>query len=1465
MNRLFIVLSFVSVSIYGQETTISPFGNVCVGSTITYSFGGYIANDNGTCKLTASNWIVTGGTIIDNFSYGLVSIKWTSLGTKTISVTATATDSSFPGQCTSKTPFASLTINNVPSAPLVNLTTPFGQNTCSLTNLTISCDNSNSTLKKEWLYRPSSVSSYAVFKSTLTSSTTFNVSDLSVVYGEKVYFKVRLRPCSETTNGSTTSGNISTTFYQPPPDINNLIIVPNAPTYSCSTNASVDISNFVYPPGTNSLKVSVLNAEGTEGFNDVINPPSSILNISKSGFFISGEEYTLVIENENSTCASETRKFTIPFAAAFVVNTPTILKPISCNSSISGANNDGKITVTVTNGKPNYNYLLSKDGGIFKSVQANTNVTSYTYTGLGKGTYEVKVTDACGITVTSSTTVTLSEPTAISISSANISSQLSCPTSSDGEITVLASGGTDKLQYYLNSNTAPETSNIIGGLSAGIHAFTVKDVNNCSTIIAGEKLVAPPIITVSNTVKKAYNGFNIRCAGESNGEMTVTANGGTGTLQYYLDGKATPEASNVISGLAAGGYTFIIRDANNCPTSSQSFTLTEPPVLNISGIVTSNFGGFSISCNGGSDGQITLTGSGGAGALQYSIDGVNYYSIKEFNNLSSGDYSISVQDINGCTLNGGDLKLTAPSPIAAAETLSNYNGVQISCNGALDGSITLSNTGGTGTYTYSWSSGQDTQSISGLGAGSYTVTITDTNSCTKKFTYELTEPFAVSENVVVSDFNGSNISCNGAGDGAIDLAVSGGTTPYTYLWSTGATTQDISSIGSGIYSILITDANNCSKTISNIEITEPDALSVAVGSSINIACFGNATGQVTLSALGGGTGKQYSLDGVNYQASSIFSNLVAGAYTFDVTDANGCNNQVNITLTEPPLLTGTIGSVQNSSCGDFNGTATIDVVGGVSSYFYTWRDATSNVVGNTSVLTGVGGGIYEVTVTDANGCSIMQSANISSIDGPQTTAAAVTPTTCFNSNDGSATLNIIGASPFDVAWANGETGLAATSLQPGNNSVVITDANGCVAVEVVTVPSPSAIDLSNVSQTAPTCYNSTDGAIIVDATGGSGSYSYAWSNGTSGNQLSGGAQGIYTLTITDSNGCTLVQDIELNGVEPITTTLVSETIPTCKNGTDGSLEVEALGGNGNYTYAWSNGQFGSTLSAIGAGLYDVTITDVLGCTLVQTFDLSDADPFVIDPFNDIIEICTGSSYKANYSLNNASYTWTSANGFTSTSNEVVLNQAGNYTLTVINENGCMAQDNFELVLSNDLLNADFLLISEAYVGDTVFIVDISWPVPDLLDWEFANNVTVLEQGEDYAAVVFNEPDIYAINMTVQLADCSDFYIQSINILDRSEKEDINGRISGDQELIQRFDIYPNPNYGNFQINIELSQTTGAQVQLIDLQRNRIILDNTYKDELIYSIEVNRIDLSAGLYLVTLKVQDEFKARRIMIR
>ncbi len=1355
-------------------------------------------------------------------------------------------------------------------APPLSLSGGGVANSCGFTALSVS----GSATQYRWYVSENGSSNWQLFKTTTSSSISVNADDLqhasfiSNKYGSTRY--VRVSPSGSCSSYRTSNVSGSIVFAESAPF--SYAIVPSPPSNTCSFDGSILIEEIFYLNFPNSIPYNqepiqvTISSIGTSSLQGALSYTISGLGTGT---------YNFSMENGAGTCTSTSSNtsFTINSPPSFSVSNQTITNPISCNSSNSGVNSDGEITATLTNGKPPFDYYLKKNTEPYSLICSNCiSGSSYTYTGLDAGVYQVQAIDDCGLTIQSSNTITLSEPDVIAISSATVTTNyngedLSCATSTDGSITVAASGGTGMLSYSIDNGSGYQPSGVFNTLGEGVHVSMVRDVNNCAINGPSVSITPPSAITISSISKIEYNGYNLSCTGSANGQVTITASGGTGTLQYYLDGNSTPEPLNIIGGLAAGAHSIIVEDANNCESSSQPFTLTTPPALSLSGSVTSSYNsGQQLSCNGANDGQITLSGTGGVGILQYSIDnGINYVVTSIFNNLSSGTYLIKVQDINDCVANAGSIVINDPPTILATETLSNFNGYQLSCNGATDGAIALNVTGGAGSYTYSWDSGQTTKDISGLTAGNYTVTITDANNCPEQIIYTLNEPFILSESIITSDYSGTNISCNGAADGFIDLDITGGAAPYTYNWSTGASTQDLASLVAGTYSVTVTDANNCINIINNIILNEPDVLSLSIGSNINVQCNGTATGEVTLSSLGGGTGKQYSLDGINYQASNTFSGLVAGSYTFDVIDANGCSNQINTTLTEPTLLIATIGSVQNTTCGDLNGSATITAVGGVASYTYTWRNAANTIIGNSPVLSGVGGGIYEVTVIDANGCSIMQSANISSTDGPQTTAAAITPTTCFNSTDGSATLNITGAAPFDVAWANGETELTATSLQSGNNTVVITDNNGCVAVEVVNIPSPSTISISNIINTQPTCFNSTDGVILVDATGGSGGYTYAWSNGTTGNQLSGVTQGTYTLTITDSNGCQLVQEVELIGVESITTTLVSQTTPTCEGDTDGQLVIQALGGNGSYTYAWAGGQTGSSLSSIGAGVYEVTITDAKGCFVVQHIELEDADLFVIDPFEDVIEICTGSSYIADYNLTGASYSWSANNGFASTSNEVTLTQPGNYQLTVTNQNGCVAQDGFELVISNDLLNADFLLISEAYVGDTVFVIDISWPAPEALIWGFANNVTVLEQGLDYAAVIFNEPNTYAIDMTVQLADCSDFYTQTINILDRSEKENINGRVGETQELITQFDVYPNPNFGDFSIDIELAQEANIQVQLIDLQRNTVVLNNNYSDELSYSIMVQRYDLKPGLYLVTLKAKDQFKAVRIMIR
>ncbi|MFM7767618.1 MAG: beta strand repeat-containing protein, partial [Bacteroidota bacterium] len=323
------------------------------------------------------------------------------------------------------------------------------------------------------------------------------------------------------------------------------------------------------------------------------------------------------------------------FGGTAVVATGTQVNITSCYGD-----SNGSIDLTVSGGIAPYTYAWSN--------AANTEDIS----GLAAGTYSVTVTDVCGATVNQGTaSFTITQPTQITGSGAVTSnyngSQISCNGVSDGTITVTATGGTGTLSYSIDGGSY-QASNVFTGLAAGVHTLSVKDANNCVVSLSSVTITAPAAISGSGAVTSNYNGSELSCATSTDGAITVTANGGTGSLQYSLNGGAY-QAGNVFSGLAAGTYAVSVKDANNCTFAAGNVTITAPAAISGSGVVTSNYNGSQLSCATSTDGAITVTATGGTGSLQYSLNGGSYQAGNVFSGLAAGTYAVSVKDANNCT------------------------------------------------------------------------------------------------------------------------------------------------------------------------------------------------------------------------------------------------------------------------------------------------------------------------------------------------------------------------------------------------------------------------------------------------------------------------------------------------------------------------------------------------------------------------------------------------------------------------------------------------------------------------------------------------------------------------------------------------------------------------------------------------------------------------------------------------
>ncbi len=792
------------------------------------------------------------------------------------------------------------------------------------------------------------------------------------------------------------------------------------------------------------------------------------------------------------------------------------------------------------------------------------------------------------------------------------------------------SGGTSPYSYSW-SNGGTDSS--ITGLCAGTYTVTVTDNNGCQavdSVVVGE----PPALSVY------ISSFNEpTCNGSCDGSLSASANGGTLPYTYQWGNGATSQS---INNLCAGTYTVTVTDDHSCQ-DSVSFTLNEPDSI------VSTFSILNSSCYGSCDGSIDLTVNGGTSPYSYSWSNGN--TTEDINNLCAGWYYVTITDNNGCTKEDS-AEVIEPPVLSLVMDSTNA-----SCHGTCDGSASVSVSGGTSPYSYSWSNGATDSSITGLCAGVYTVTVTDNNGCQKIDSIEISEPTAL-----VLNMNSSDATCHGVCDGSASVSVSGGTSPYSYSWSNGATDSSITGLCAGTYTVTVTDNNGCQEQ-DTVTINEPLDLSAYISAYDYPTCPGDCDGDITVDANGGTL--PYSYAWSTGDSSQSIDSLCAGTYYATVIDAHGCQDTVSFTLTEPPAIVSNAtpsDALCNNSC---DGSINLGVSGGVSPYTYQWSNgATTEDINNLCASW------YYVTITDANGCTKLDSAEINEPPALNLTLDINSQPTCNGVCDGSITANVNGGTaPYTYSWNDGETTQTATSLCDGNVSVTITDANGCEIIGDTVLIAPQVLSVSLDTSTNPSCFGLCNGVIDISVSGGTTPYTYSWSNGATSDSIYNLCADTFVVTVTDANGCNIVDTNILVSPLPLSDSI--ETIsPLCYGDCNGSIEVFASGGTAPYNYNWNNGATNDSIGNLCSDTFIVTITDVNGCNFIDTINLDQPDSLYFN-FNVTEPLCAGecngnASVQVFGGTPSYFYNW-STGGNTSYEDSLC---AGTYTVTVTDSNGC---------------------------------------------------------------------------------------------------------------------------------------------------------------------------------------------------
>jgi gliding motility-associated-like protein len=923
----------------------------------------------------------------------------------------------------------------------------------------------------------------------------------------------------------------------------------------------------------------------------------------------------------NSTCgAGNTLNFTVPAKAC-----PTTTWAWNFGDALSGASN--------TSTTENPSHAFSAPG-------------AYTVTLIASG-------GACNPPDTATKVVHIMNASITSFSNATCNIL--------GSATALATGGTAPTYSWSNGTNTASTSS----LTAGTYTVTMTDPAACPTMTTVTITQPTPIVITLSSNPATCN--------TNNGTATATSvTGGTSPYSYSWNGPAGAVGTNTttVSGLAIGNYTLLVTDANAC-TATQTVTVTNSSGLNVT--VASG----SVTCNGGANGSITVTATGGTAPLSYSWSPIGGGT--KTTTLPAGTYTIAVSDASPCTVTN-IVTIIQPTALTATAT-----STPATC-GQSNGTASVSVSGGTTPYntTYTWSpSGGSGATATNLAGNTYSVTIKDANGCT--VTTQTTVAQQSSINLSVSN---TPAKC-GINNGTAIAVATGGTGTITYTWApAGGNTSTATALAPGMYTLSVSDASGC---ITNTTTTVGNHPSPVVSTTKNnVFCFGASTGSASVSIqVATGTAPfSYSWSpsgGTNALASNLSAGTTTTGVTYSVvvTDAVGCKDSSTAIITQPPALTVTATNT-TTTCGLANGSAACNVSGGTPNYTYTW----SPTGGNLATATNLSGNTYTITVTDANSCQVTAQTTVAQTASLSLSVSS-TPAKCGLNNGTATALAAGGNGAFTYTWAasGGNSGMA-TALAPGLYTISVSDAMGCSKSATTIVgnfPSP----VLSTSSANVLCFGASTGSASVSINAGTGTapFSYSWSpsGGTNAfaSNLSAGTTttGLtYSIVVTDAEGCKDSSIATITQPPPLTVTATS-TQGICGKA-NGSTTCTATGGTPAYGYTWTptGGNALTTTNLMGPQSFTVSVQDANKCIQTASVLVKETPALILSVSTTTNVTCYGGvdgliAASASGGTGIPTYTWLPSGGNLSTASSLTATVTGTtYTVMATDSLGCFAMN-----------------------------------------------------------------------------------------------------------------------------------------------------------------------------------------------
>ena len=964
-------------------------------------------------------------------------------------------------------------------------------------------------------------------------------------------------------------------------------------------NCDSTLENKAYLFGTGIISGNTFNNGGASDLYDSKGCPSSSSNLIS---VYAPNCPPVDISHNNPNCAGDTLKLSVP-------------NSIYANYTWSGPNG---FTATVSN--PIIPKLTVANSGTY-NVSISLKDGSCQYDNL-----------SANITINPSPTIQLSSL-----------SDVKCFNASNGSIQVQGIGSSPFTYSWISSgsNLPFSTNSNISGLAPGTFIVSVRDVKNCmakDTFIINQ----PSALVANSTITSNYNGQNISCFGASDGSASVTFSGGTAPYSIKWSNGATAE--NIFN-LSLGTYTAAITDFNGC-VKTTAVTLTQPTVISSTEITSM------VSCFGQGNGAIDLSVSGGTPGYSYVWS--NGSILQDISNLIAGNYNVSIKDINGC-LKSKSIAITQPSaPLSLTESH-----INVLCYGNATGAINLSVSGGTAPYVFLWSNGEITEDVINLSSGSYSVRVRDVKGCEENLTVNVLQPDSQLSSIV----NGTDVACFGGSTGAVDLQVSGGTSPYSYLWNNGSTSEDVTGLKNGNYAVVIKDKNGCEST-NSIVVSQPLAPMSYQFLVDNPNCYGSLDGTINLT-MNGGT-SPYNFVWSNGEINEDISGLSSGNYSVIVSDAKQCQLTADTTLIQPAQLQMTSSKIDVKCFGDSTGSIDISVFGGTVPYLFNWSNGAAS-----EDLDSLKSGIYQVTITDSLGCILSNSISIQQPATPLSLTENHTDALCIGGKQGTINISVDGGTgPYKFFWNNGQVTEDVQNLVAGYYYCYVTDLNACSDTIGAVILDPSNTMVLSENHIDVSCFSGADGQIDLNVVGGTPTYTYVWNNGKITQDITNLSSGNYFVTVTDNNACQSFISVNIKQpIEPLTITYTIDQV-LCYGFQTGAIDLSVFGGTAPYDYQWSNGATIQNLSNLGSNNYSVKVTDAKGC--VENANITITQPLEIEITETHTDVSCfgGNDGQIDVSITGGvlpyRYSWNTG----SITQDIIGLNHGNYTLIVTDANNC---------------------------------------------------------------------------------------------------------------------------------------------------------------------------------------------------